>query len=344
MSDAANQRAESLAGEAKVCIEKRELQKAYQLAKEALSLAPKNSNVRSVISQLQKSDSNEQILPLCSSYLLVGNEKDGEQALQYLKQQSPIPFKDVQQLANIFFDQTGNSKKTNYHHGTTPLLDGLTAALLTSSQPIRGEFASRFSQRFAVGDPNRLFDLMYSRGEKSFNALIQTITDDSIYTSAKEFVAAKRDAFQLALGKLLEPALDNPEWLLMLASRLLAIHAEDLREQPQLKLKSLLISENFEIVLGWLDIRVSQAARSQALLATTKFLDEMKKSGKGEETVEQFVTHKVAKTHNDDLIIAFSTATACFPLCPQTISKLFLTPGFLEGLMPMLEKNELGSR
>lgn len=344
MSDVENTRAESLAAEAKACIENRELQKAYQLAKEALSLAPKNSNVQSVISQLQQSDSNDRILPLCSSYLLNGKEEDGEKALEYLKQKSPIPFKDVHDLATIFFDQTNNSKQTNHHNGTSVLLDDLTAAFLSSSQTARVEFASRFSQRFAVGDPNRLFNLCYTRGEKSFNALVQTVIDDSIWESPGQYVAAKRDAFQLALGKLLEPALDNPEWLMTLVSRLLAAHAEDLREQPQHKLKTLLIPDNFEIVLSWLDIRCTQAVRSQALMATTKFLDEMKDDDKGEETVEQFVTSKVAKTHNDDLVVAFSAATACFPLCPQTVSKLFLIPGFLQGLIPTLEQNASRSR
>ena len=341
MSNAANQRAESLAVEAKASLEKRELQKAYQLAKEALSLAPSNSNVKSVIAQLQQSNSNDQIFPLCSSYIRNGKDEDGQKALQYLKQKSPIPFKDVHELATIFFDQTGNSKQT-LHMKHPPLLDKLTATLLTSSQPARVEFAARFSQRYEVGDPSRLFSLFHNRGEASFNALIQTITDDSIWESAEQYKAAKRDAFQLALGKLLEPALDNPEWVMMFVTRLLANHAEDLRVQPQSKLHSLLTSENFEIVLEWLDLRTSQSVRSQATLATTKFLDEMKNDGKGEETVSRFVSEKVAKTHSDDLVIAFSAAAACFPLCPETVSKLFLTPGFLEGLIITLDKNSHG--
>jgi hypothetical protein len=29
---------------------------------------------------------------------------------------------------------------------------------------------------------------------------------------------------------------------------------------------------------------------------------------------------------------------------PQTVAKLFLTPGFLEGLVPVLERNSMGQR
>lgn len=342
MSDAAHERAESLASEAKACIDKRELQKAYQLAKEALSLAPKNTNVQSVVSKLQESDSNTQIVPLCRSYLHGNQQADGETALKYLKQKDPIPFKDVAELANILFDPVGSQQAKT--HKILPLLNDITATFLLNSQAARVEFASRFSQQIAVGDPNRLFNLFYGRGEASFNALVQTVVDETIWSSPTQYKAAKRDAFQLALGKLLEPALENPEWLMMLVTRLLATHAEDLREQPESRLSTLLVPDNFEIVLTWLDLRASQAVRSQATLATTKFLDEMKEGGKGEETVHNFVRDRVAKTHNDDLIIAFSAAATCFPLCPQTVSKLFLTPGFLEGLIPTLEKNAYGSR
>lgn len=342
MSDSANSRAESLATEAKACVEKRELQKAYQLAKEALSLAPTNSNVQSVISLLQKSDSNDQILPLCSSYVKTGNHEDGEKALQYLKQQSPIPFKDINPLATLLFDHANKSLQVQQAEPPA-LFDELTAAALVSAQ-LRVEFATRFSQQFAVGDPTRLFALFYNRGERSFNALLQTVVDGTPWASNEQHKAAKRDAFQLALGKLLDPALEHPEWLLTLVFRLLASHAEDLREQPQNQQASLLTPENFEIVLGWLDLRASQYTHSQAILATTKFLEEMKGGGKGEETLEAFVKAKVAKTHVEDLIVAFSATAACFPLCTQTASKLFLTSGFLEGLVQTLEHNAVGSR
>ena len=342
MTDAATEHAESLVAKAETHLGDGELQKSYQLAKEALSLAPGNSNVQSLISRLQQSDSNTQILPLCLNYARGENKEDGEKALQFLKQKSPIPFQDIEELATLFLDQTGNSRYL-FHFRPHPLLDSLTATLLSTSHPFRVEFAFRFSQRYSIGDTTRLFSLLYNRGEASFKALIQTVLDDSIWASSVQHRAAKRDAFQLALAKLLEPAVDTPEWLMMLLSRLLASHAEVLHEQPQLKLESLLTPANFGIVLSWLDIRGTQAVRSQTILVTARFLDEMKEGGKGEEAVSQYVTKKVAKTYNDDLIIAFSVATACFPLCPKTVAKLFLTPGFLEGLVPILEENTLGN-
>ncbi|KAL1311875.1 hypothetical protein AAFC00_001947 [Neodothiora populina] len=338
---AVNERAESLASQAKACVERRELQKAYQLAKEALSLAPQNSNVQSVIAKLQQSDSNSQILPLCRSYLWSKKVEDGETASQYLKKKEHIPFGDVEELATLFFDQAGATRRASVPE-TSPLLDELSAALLANNHAIRVEFATRFSKKYAVGDPTRLFRLFYARGEKSFNALEQTIIDESIWSSTEQYKAAKRDAFLLSLSKLLEPAVEHAEWVMLFVTRLLSTHAEDLRQQPQLRWPTLLTSDNFEIVLMWLDIRAPVTVRAQATLATTRFLEEMKEDGKGEETVHNFIRDQVAKTHNDDLIIAFSAATTCFPLCPQTVTKLFLTPGFLEGLVPTLQKNAYG--
>lgn len=342
MADAANQRAESLAVEAKACIENRELSKAYQLATQALSLAPKNANVLSVVLKLQESDSNHQILPLCRSFLQDGDHEAGEKALKFLREKEPIPSKDVDQLATMFFDQNGRSQAPKVD-GVSSLINNLTAALVLHSQAIRSELATRFAQTYAVGDTSRLFNLMYLRGEASFDALVQVIINESVWASPAQHRAAKRDAFQLSLGKLLEPALDHPLCLMQLVTRLLATHAADLRAQPQNNLASLLIPDNFGIVLTWLDIRSSQEVRSQATLATTKFLDEMKDGNKGEETVHGFVKDHVT-THADDMIIAFSAAAACFPLCPQTVSKLFLTPGFLEGLVPSLEHVEFDTR
>ncbi|KAK0900703.1 SWI5-dependent HO expression protein 4 [Friedmanniomyces endolithicus] len=60
---------------------------------------------------------------------------------------------------------------------------------------------------------------------------------------------------------------------------------------------------------------------------------------RGEVFFVEYVKVKVAKGTNDDLILAFSAASAVFPILPQVAAKLFLTEGFVRDLVPNLEKN-----
>ena len=59
----------------------------------------------------------------------------------------------------------------------------------------------------------------------------------------------------------------------------------------------------------------------------------------GEKLFASFVTNHVAKKTNDDLIMAFSAASSVFPVLPAVASRLFLTEGFVQGLVPHLERN-----
>jgi hypothetical protein len=95
-------------------------------------------------------------------------------------------------------------------------------------------------------------------------------------------------------------------------------------------------------VLAQLDIRLDAKIRAQATLAVAKLLEETREAG--EAIFTDYVTSTVSKGHNDELIVAFSAAASVFPLVPQTVAKLFLTPGFLEGLVPVLERNSMGQR
>lgn len=322
-SSADNERAESLATEARACVEKRELHKASRLAKEALSLAPQNPHVKSVLLLLQNQDSGHQILQLCKNYINNHVEADGTEALKWLRQQATTPpEQDAIELLKLLLEHSGSA---------TVLRDELSAALLAGSLPARADLAKGFAVNT---EATRIFALLYQQGERTFKALATVLLDKAAWASGKDQREAKRDAFQLALGKLLDPALEHAEWLLMLVARLLAGAPKDL--------VGLLDADVFEIVLASLDIRLESAVRSQATLATIQLLQETGELGEGFFTT--FVTTTVAKTHHDDLIIAFSAAAAVFPIAPVVTAKLFLTPGFLEGLIPTLERNSRGQR
>jgi hypothetical protein len=90
-------------------------------------------------------------------------------------------------------------------------------------------------------------------------------------------------------------------------------------------------------MLSSLDIRQEQNLRSQSMLAITKIFETT--GDEGAEIFSRYIGTRVAKGTNDELINAFSAASAVFPIVPAVVSKLFMTDGFVQQLVPNLEKN-----
>ncbi|KAI4763580.1 ARM repeat-containing protein [Aureobasidium sp. EXF-3400] len=316
-------RAEELVVQARECIEQRQLQQATQLAKEAASLAPTNQNVQALVQSLSTEGSNgSQILSLVQSYVERGEKKDGQEAVNLLKQHAAIPTDHINDVAHLLFDHEGKP---------TEIRDQLTGAFVINSAAARKQLASRIQ----VGtEATRYFRLLWKRGEHSFNSILPVLLDAEAWPNAEVQTQAKRDAFLLALGKLLDPALEHGEWSMTLIARLLTSNAHDMA--------GLIDRDTFEIVLAQLDIRLDAKIRAQATLAVAKLLEETREEG--EAIFTDYVTNTVSKGHNDELIVAFSAAASVFSLVPKTVAKLFLTPGFLEGLVPVLERNSMGQR
>ncbi|THW11433.1 ARM repeat-containing protein [Aureobasidium pullulans] len=317
------QRVEELVAQARTCIEQRQLQKATQLAKEAASLAPTNQNVQALVQSLSTEESSgSQILTLIKNYVEQGDQTDGQEAVKLLKQHTAIPSDQISDVAHFLFDQDGKP---------TEIRDELTGAFVINSAAARKQLASRIQ----VGtEATRFFRLLWRRGEHSFNSILPVLLDANAWPNSETQTQAKRDAFLLALGKLLDPALEHGEWSMTLIARLLTSNAHDMA--------GLIDRDAFEIVLAQLDIRLDTKIRAQATLAVAKLLEETREEG--ENIFTDYVTNTVSKGHNDELIVAFSAAASVFPLVPQTVAKLFLTPGFLEGLIPVLERNSSGQR
>ncbi|KAG9654863.1 ARM repeat-containing protein, partial [Aureobasidium melanogenum] len=317
------QRAEELVAQARAYIEQRQLQKATQLAKEAASLAPTNKNVQALVQSLSQAESDgSRVLSLVRSYVEYGDQKDGQEAVNLLKQHVAVPTDHIDDVAHLLFDHDGKP---------TQIRDELTGAFVINSAAARKQLANRIQ----VGtEATRYFRLLWRRGEHSFNSILPVLLDAEAWPSTEVQTQAKRDAFLLALGKLLDPALEHGEWSMTLIARLLTSNAHDMA--------GLIDRDAFEIVLGQLDIRLDTKIRAQATLAVAKLLEETREEG--EAIFTDYITNGVAKGHNDELIVAFSAAASVFPLVPQTVAKLFLTPGFLEGLVPVLERNSMGQR
>ena len=139
---------------------------------------------------------------------------------------------------------------------------------------------------------------------------------------------AESDVFQLFLAKLLEVGHDHDGKALKGIARLLATDSQ--------KLHKVLDRETFEAILCSLDNRLPVDVRSQATLATAKYLEAS--PSEGQKLLLDFIQTRIARQRNEDLITAFSAAAAVFPLVPSIASSFFLFEGFVPSLAPLLQR------
>lgn len=327
----ANERADALAADVEKELNRGDLSHAARLAREAASLAPNNPRVQEALDLIQQSTSKTPLVQLITSYLHNGDERAGKGALQQLKDQTALaklPPQDAGSCATLLLDYPNKPP--------LDLLDEMTGALFSASLAARKQLASHISSSSTATE---IFQLLFQRGSLSFQAWSSVLTDSDSWLSSESQAAGQVGAFQLLIGKMMEAAHCHADLCLNTIIRLLAAPS------ASQTLKTLLHDPDvFDIILAGLDVRNSLSTRSQATLATAKLLELTGEEGQG--MVRTFVAGKVARQHNEDLIVAFSAAAAIFPLERQMAAQLFLTEGFVEELVRFLQRNsqEVGHR
>lgn len=289
------------------------LQKASNLLKEASHLDPNNAQVKNAWLALQKREQTGDLINLLRSYLGSGPESDGQKAIQTLKQRR-IPRAEADEAIHLLLEPAREAD----------LLDPLTGTLLYVSVDARKVLAEKLWKPFS-----ELFDQFFERGEESFKALATLAFDEAVWTSKDKQVLAQKDLFRLGIAKLIDVGVDHLERPMQLIARQLSIAPDNVQ--------NLVDEDIFDVVLVCLDIRREPNLRRQAMLATSKILETTKE--RGETLFGHFITSRVAKQTNDDLIIAFSVAAAVFPMVPTIAASLFMTDGFVQQLVPNLERN-----
>ena len=306
-------RIDQLLTQAREAVKVKNLQKAFDALKEASHLDPENAKVKQAWIALQSSEQDGRFLDHLRDYMGSRGESDGEQALRTLKQ-SPVTSSNATQalelLLNVRFENS--------------VIDSVTGTLLIKNIDARKYLASRFNS-----EANKLFELFFDRGNESFRAFAALPLEDALWTLKEAQVQAQAGFFQLCVAKLIDVDVRCP-------GRAMEVMARQLAVSPENVIK-IVDDHVFEIILDNLDFRGEASLRSQALLATSKFLEATKE--KGDQMLTQIIIGKVRKQTNDDLISAFSAASAVFPVIPAVAAKLFMTDGFIEQLVPNLEKN-----
>lgn len=314
-TEARIQRADELTAQARTFLDSGQLVQGSQLAKEALSIAPNHDGALELLTLLHQRSNISPLLKLCRNFTESGVDQDGKAALQLLKRNDSVTDDDAISCIRLVLDAQGSS---------SDLLDELTATLLVKANAAREPVANVLSTK-----PTDTFRLFWYRGDRSFSGLITVILDNGAWNTTKQQHEAIQGAFQLALGKLIDVGQDHAERAMGAIVRILAAKPKEL--------SSVLDQDAFEIILSCLDVHSASSIRSQATLATMKLLEVTEKPG--EQMFKTFILSKVAAKHNEDLIIAFSSAAAVFPIAPALVAELFLTEGFLQGLIPALERN-----
>ena len=270
---------------------------------------------------IQSHDAVHPLLRFCRSWVDQRSEEAGKEAVIYLAASAEVPAEVATACLQLLLK---NRKRL-----TLNLADQVAAGLLRKCAGAKAFLAQRLGKSATV-----VFEEFYELGDGSANALANVVLDVSAWSHESIRETNERDIFQLFLAKLMEVGHDHDGKALKGIARLLVTDAG--------RLHDLLDEETFDAILSSLDNRLPIEVRSQATMATAKYLEVSEIDG--QRYLLNFIRKRIARQKNEDLILAFSAAAAVFPLVPYIASSFFLTEGFVPSLVPLLQKKVKSDR
>lgn len=293
------------------------LQAASRNLREAISLAPENPEVKAAFLKIREDEENSHhLVDLCRRYTSQKDENAGKEASRYLSTDGLNPPEDkaLESLKLILAQKPGDLSSTQ---------DEIISGLVRQNVSVRRYFASQLQVSVTT-----FFDEIYDRGDGAAMCLDTVVLDPTLWPTEDVRSHCESELFQLFIAKLMESGHDLDGRSLKGIARLLSVDAE--------RLQHLVDDEGFDVILSSLDNRLPLELRSQATLATAKYLEASKEVG--EKRFSKLITSKVERGRNEDLIIAFSAAAAVFPVVPNAMATLFLTEGFLQSIELIMDK------
>ncbi|KAL8714373.1 MAG: hypothetical protein Q9220_001706 [cf. Caloplaca sp. 1 TL-2023] len=283
--------------------------------REAASLAPENPKVKAAFLEIQSEDSIHTLQKLCGKFMLEQDDEAGKEALSYLNRSAEVPGGIAEECLELVIKKRKSKPQE--------LQDGIVAGLIRESITAKTALA-----RLLLKGATAAFEQIYDIGDRSAGAIVEIVLSPSAWSKESDREKCEVNIFQLLLAKLLEVGQDEDGRALKGIARLLAADAG--------KLHPIIDEEIFDAILCSLDYRQPNDVRSQATLATAKYLELSGK--KGQEYLARFVPSRLTKGHGEDIVLAFSVAAAVFPLVPTQAAALMLTEGFIPSLIPLLNK------
>ncbi|OCL12022.1 CRO1 protein [Glonium stellatum] len=307
---AEEERAERLAQSAAASVKAGDFVDAARALREATTIAPENPRVKAGWLSLREEESKSPLLRICRAWVKSKDEDDGEEALKLIKGHQ-LTHEVAEQSMSILMG----------YKGECDVLDHVTGDLL------RYRSAQIVLVESLKDRPTETYYQFFERGDDSMDGLLAVLLNRAAWPSDATFIQAHRDAFILSLAMMMEKALDHPERAMKGIARLLAAHASHLN--------GIIDSDGFDVILASLDIRLPNSLRSQATLATIKIIELSPDTAQN--LISKFVTSRVARPTTDGLIVAFSAAAAIFPITTSVAAALFLTEGFISGLVSLVQ-------
>ncbi|KAI9844988.1 MAG: hypothetical protein M1837_005132 [Sclerophora amabilis] len=321
-SGEAETRAEALALRAIELLSSGNSQEAFRAIREAALIAPEHPQVKDAFAKLRREEDTNPVLRSCRDFVIQGDEHVAREGLQYLRQaDAQIPYDVGHECAKLLIED---------YRLRTPLPDELLALLIQQSLGCQSYLMTRLEE----ATNNELFEYFWEIGDRTVFALLSISLNRSIWKLEKTRERCEQDIFVLLIAKLMEVEEDHKARALKGLLRLLEADAERLAE--------LVDEDSFHTILAMLDTRSMTEVRNYATMTTAKFIEIQQEIG--QTWLTNFITARIAAGTNEDLILAFSTASAVFPILPSVAAALFLTEGFVEALVPLLQKKAKSSR
>ena len=306
----AEEKANAIIEEALQCINHRNLKQATILLRQASAIFPKNRNLGDAWDCLKNAEGKSSLVQGCLTWLESARDDDGKRALNIVLKR----------------DFAGDDAKESFglllsHHGSSKIADKLSG-LLMETLDVRKVVASLLSN-----EPEGLFQQMFERGGLSVDGLVSILLDSSIWDDAESKIASQKEILQLALAKLTNISANHLERAMKIVCRLLAMNSSTLHD--------VIGTPAFNMILGALDIRSESNFRSYAILAVAKSMESAPK--KTQNQLISYITTRIVEPTVDELVAALSCAATAFPIGAEKAVTLFLSPGFLPSLIPLIE-------
>lgn len=312
-AQAASERVTALLATANEAISAGSYAIASETLREASHIEPRNPQVQEAWKLLQSKSTTRDAVESIRNYIGSQQEEVGQKAIQDLKESQLGEHESLEAVGLLLHSDPG-----------LPLSDQLASTLLLGHKKARKVLADRL-----VNNATDVYNEVYAKGDATFNAFASLPSDDTLWPSKEIQREAQRDVFRLNIAYLIAAGVENPDRAMKAVARQVALAPDNVAD--------LLDEDTFDVLLSSLDIRQEQNLRSQSMLAIAKVFETA--GDNGADIFTQYIGTRVSKGTNDELISAFSAASAVFPMVPTIVSNLFMTDGFVQQLVPNLEKN-----
>lgn len=283
----------------------------------AAVLAHDNVDVQAAFIALHDGQSTSPLIDLCRRYAHYHNNRAGEDAIAYLRSPESLNLSSTAALECLKLVLEEPSDKLSIAQ------DAIVSELARGHLQIRQYLATRL-----IESTTEFFEDMFARGDDSANVLRSVVLETKLWPNEEVRLRIEDDLFVLFIAKLMESGHDFDGRALKGITLLLL--ADTIRLYQHID------EDAFDALLTSLDFRLPADVRGQAALVITKFMEVSE--SQAQKYFSAFITMQVAKSKADALIIAFSAAAQLFAVASNITAQLFLTQGFLQNLMPLLQQ------